>query len=409
MKKFATLVLLLLLFGVSSEGSVLQAMDFSQMQKEMKRLPTKKYAVTINVKAKKYGAKNKKDCTKAFQKALNDAEKKANGKKQARIIIPKGTYYLKGTLLIGSNIYIKAHKKARIIKKSKKFAYMIRSKIGKGGGYSGIHNVLIEGGIWDENFVKYTRDVGGSNMCFVHGNNIVFRNAEFCNNFGTHLIELCGVQNVLIEKCRMHGYQAVDTSIKKEAIQLDVVHPDVISKGYPYDNTPCRNVIIRNNKIYDYARGIGTHTSVDGIYNNTMFIYKNEIYNLWAEALYLFNFIRMRINDNRIWNVGKGILIKSTSEKVVKRKADKSKMVLEDNDYDIGIYRNYINANDSGGAVDTIAGIHVVGEEKRMIRGIDVAWNSVSSASELGIYFRYVLDSIPHDNIVVGEVKINNN
>ena len=81
-----------------------------------------KFAVTVNVR--KYGARNKKDSTKAFQKALDVAANKGSSKKKGRVIVPAGTYYITGTLLIRSNVYIKCDKKAKIIKKKSDFAYI---------------------------------------------------------------------------------------------------------------------------------------------------------------------------------------------------------------------------------------------------------------------------------------------
>lgn len=375
--------------------------------KSPQKLPTKRFAVTINVKSKKYGAKNRKDCTQAFQKAIDQAAKKGTGKRQGRVIIPRGTYYLKGTLIIRSNVYIKCEPGARIIKKSRKFAYMIRSRIGGGGGYRNIHNVLIERGIWDANYLKYTSTVGGSNMCFVHGNNVVFRNATFCNNYATHLIELVGMKNVVIEKCKLYGYRSYSNEVKKEAIQIDIAHSDkIISKGYPYDDTPCNNIIVRNNEIYDFARGIGTHSSVRGVYNNHVVIEDNNIHDLSAEAVYLFNFTDVTVNRNYMGNVGKGVLIKSSGKALYNRRPYVKEKILQDNDYNIKITNNRIEANQLGGATGTIVGIHAVGEEIRRIGGIEISQNQITSVGDLGIYLKYVINSMPYQNAVDRVIKI---
>ena len=55
-----------------------------------------------SLQIKKFGAKNdgKTDCRAAFAKAI----KKASAMKGAKIVVPAGTYYIKGPIVLASNI-----------------------------------------------------------------------------------------------------------------------------------------------------------------------------------------------------------------------------------------------------------------------------------------------------------------
>lgn len=364
-----------------------------------------KFAVTVNVR--KYGARNKKDSTKAFQKALDVAANKGSSKKKGRVIVPAGTYYITGTLLIRSNVYIKCDKKAKIIKKKSDFAYILRSKWKRASGYNAIKNVTIEGGIWDMEYRKYTSTVGGSHMCFVHASDLVFKDITFKRNYSTHMIELVGAKDVLITDCKMYGYKGYSKLAKKEAIQLDIVHSSkVVSRGDRYDDTVCRDITIRNNEVYNYPRAVGTHSAVKGVYNTNILIENNNFHDLSADAVYLFNFTNVTVRNNIMKNVGKGVVVKSSGDTLYNRRKGVKEVSLVNNDYNIIIENNRITANKSAGAFGSIIGIHAIGTSKKFIGGIHALNNQVSSSGELGIYMRYVKNSSVLGNQTKKKMKV---
>lgn len=395
------------LFGAPSivGESDVQAAEAPAVSTQPEVETPEKFAVTINIK--KYGAKNKKDCTKAFQKALDKASKRGNAKKKGRVIVPAGTWYLKGTLQISSNVYIQCDKKAKIVKKASNFAYMLRSKIKRASGYNGIKNVTVEGGVWDAGYRKYSSTVGGSNMCFVHGSNLTFKDITLRRNYSTHLIELVGVKDATITGCKMYGYKGYSKLAKKEAIQLDIVHSTkVISRGDKYDDTVCKNITIKNNEVYSYPRAVGTHSSVKGVYNDNIVIEDNNFHDLSADAIYLFNFINVSVRNNVMKNVGKGVVVKSSGDTLYNRRNGVRAVTLPGNDYNIWIENNVITANKSAGAFGSIIGIHAVGEKNKYIGGIHVSNNTVSSSGELGIYLSYVRNSSVEGNKCRKKMKI---
>ena len=250
-----------------------------------------KFVATYTITKKEFGAKSGKDSTKAIQAALDKAAKKGTAKKRAQVYIPAGTYYITKTLTIGSNTYLKCHKNAKIIKKSKNVLYMLRSAKNEKKGYNNIKNVTIEGGTWDAKFLKYNKETGGSLFFFVHSQNLEFLNLTLRNNYGTHLLELGGDKDVLIKGCKFYGFKRSSNDSDKEAIQLDICHnEEILPGGAPFDDTPCRNITIENNEIYDYPRAIGSHSMVEDIYPSDIVIRNNRIHDISENAVYAYNY-----------------------------------------------------------------------------------------------------------------------
>ena len=183
------------------------------------------------------GAKNdgKTDCRAAFAKAI----RKASAMKGAKIVVPAGTYYIKGPIVLASNVFIELQKGATL-----KFApeekyypvvsitnspfwcvHLLKSEniICRNLRYDaklvnndGIdpecsRNVLIEGVEFnngDDNVaIKSGRDNDGWNAK-IPSENIIIRNCHFK---GLHAVVIgsemsAGVRNVIVEDCDYAGY-----------------------------------------------------------------------------------------------------------------------------------------------------------------------------------------------------------
>ena len=183
------------------------------------------------------GAKNdgKTDCRAAFAKAI----RKASAMKGAKIVVPAGTYYIKGPIVLASNVCIELQKGATL-----KFApeekyypvvsitnspfwcvHLLKSEniICRNLRYDaklvnndGIdpecsRNVLIEGVEFnngDDNVaIKSGRDNDGWNAK-MPSENIIIRNCHFK---GLHAVVIgsemsAGVRNVIVEDCDYAGY-----------------------------------------------------------------------------------------------------------------------------------------------------------------------------------------------------------
>ena len=374
--------------GVKAEGLTAATADVTGEQ----------FVVTIDVTSKKYGAKSGKDSTEAIQKALDKAAKKATATKRAMVYIPDGTYYISKTLRIDSNIYLKCGAQANIVEKGTKCLFMLRSAENEKGKYKNVQNITVEGGIWDAKFNKFNKVSGGSLFFFVHAKNINIFNAELKNNFGTHLIELGAVDGVTITGCRLHGFKKSSTGNDKEAIQLDIAkNYEVLPDAKPYDDTPCKNVTITNNEIYDYPRGIGSHTSVKGIYYNNIMINNNNIHDVSAEAIYAFNYTNLTVDSNVIKRSGAGVVFKSFSPESPKnlysRKKGVSATKLDNYNYNVVIQNNSITTkNRTIEQSATTIGVFIYGTKTYPIKGCTVINNDIKSASS-GVYYKYVGNS----------------
>lgn len=95
----------------------------------------------------------------------------------------------------------------------------------------------------------------------IHGNNIVFENIHFLDCcVGTHILDLGGCENVVVNNCNFDGCYLVNSNSYREMIQIDYASSDGLpywgeSFNITYDNKPCKNVIITNN---DFSKGNGT-------------------------------------------------------------------------------------------------------------------------------------------------------
>jgi len=384
------------LYKVLSVILILSFCIFPQM--EGQAASTEKFVKTINVTAKKYGAKKGKDSTKAIQMALDEAAKLGTKKKRAKVVIPNGTYYIDRTLKIGSNTYLECGSKTKILKKSKNCLFMLRGQsTGKVGGTKDLSNITIKGGIWDARYIKRNDVSGGALFYFTHINNLEILDLTLRNCYGSHLIEVGAADTVRISGCNLYGYKKVSSWGEKEAIQLDLPHnSDIEPDAAPYDDTPCSNVVIENNKIHDYGRGIGSHSAVKNVYHKNITIRKNKIYNMAAEAIYINNYINLNITKNTITNVSSGVVIKGFDSKLATMftKPRKGAVItkLTNNDYNINITNNKITTKNAISKDASEYGIYIAGNKNFPLNGFLIKNNTISSASN-GMNLRYMNNS----------------
>lgn len=342
--------------------------------------------------------KSAKDITKEIQDTLDKAAKKAKNGKRAKVYIPAGTYKITKTLSIDSNVYLQCDKKAKFIKKNSKMLYMLRSKKNKKKGYNNVKNITVEGGVWDAKFLKFNKNSGGTLFFFVHADNLEFKNLTLKNNYGTHLIELGGARNVLISGCKLYGFKRSSNNDDKEAIQLDVCHNySILPDGMPYDDTPCANITIEKNEIYNYPRAIGSHTLVKDIYPSDITIKNNYIHDISQNAIYAYNYKNLTVENNKFDKVYAAVVFKTYAEEGKKTIFNRNKKVkamsLPDRNFNILIKGNKINTTNKKVSKDTMQlGIFVYGTDKYSIGGLRIENNDIKSAST-GIYLRYVKNS----------------
>lgn len=270
---------------------------------------------TVNITIK---AANNSDISKSVQQALDTARDKATDSIPYRVIIPKGTYKLKTPLEIYSNTQLYAVG-AHIIKESLSGG-MLRTAMPKFGyelkGYSGYRNITVEGGTWDGNAESKTYGEGKcsafSNFRFAHVTNLTLKNISITNNVGSHHLELGGADEVNITGCTFQGYKSGGVDGGKEAIQIDVMHSSDVFIGFPsFDDTPCRNISITNNRFINVNRGVGNHTAVMGVYFDKIMVKDNYFQDINQQAMICLNWRNSDITSNTMKNVGSGVDFKS--------------------------------------------------------------------------------------------------
>ncbi|MED1468603.1 glycosyl hydrolase family 28-related protein [Bacillus salipaludis] len=255
----------------------------------------------INVKDFGASGADTLDDTKSIQKALNQA----NLNNGALVVVPDGEYLLSGSLKIGSNTHLLLSDQT-VFKRNKAYTPMIRNNTKGAAGYLGNHDITIEGGMWEGNSSQFPSKF--NHMTFGHAKNIVIKNTRLFNSYGSHDIELAGVQNGKVLNNYIEGYRG---EYEKEAIQLDIVHN---AKNFPgfgeYDNTPCNQILIEGNTIVNHSRGIGNHTSVPGVFQTKIKIYNNHFKELQHEGIDALDFNKLYIRKNSFEEVGLGIEIR---------------------------------------------------------------------------------------------------
>lgn len=210
------------------------------------------------------------DDTKALQDCIDEV------KEGGTVYFPDGTYLVSGALIFYSNQHLKFSDKATVLRSDKSeplTRYLLASySEPEWSGYEGTHDVIISGGIFDgnENLTEHATLVNT-----VHCRNITVDGCRFVHCAHWHCIEINGTENATVQNCIFDGpsYTAKSDILYNEQIQLDmsrngsygpVYNCDGKLIDFCYDDTVCRNIVIRNNIFKcDGFPGVGHHGDID--------------------------------------------------------------------------------------------------------------------------------------------------
>ena len=206
------------------------------------------------------------DDTKALQACIDEV------RDGGTVYFPDGTYLLSGALIFYSYQTLKFSDKAVMLRSDKSeplTKYLLASySEPEWGGYEGTHDVVISGGIFDGN---KNLDERLTIMNTVHCSNITIENCRFVHCAHWHCIEINGTENTTIQNCIFDGpsYTFKTDNLFNEQIQLDmsrngsygpVYNCDGTLIDFKYDDTVCRNIVIKNNIFKcDGFPGVGHH------------------------------------------------------------------------------------------------------------------------------------------------------
>ncbi len=210
------------------------------------------------------------DDTKALQACIDEV------KDGGTVYFPDGTYLVSAALIFYSNQHLKFSDKATVLRDDKSTPmtrYLLASHSEpEWGEYDGTHDVVISGGTFDgnSNTTEHSTLVNT-----VHCNNITIENCRFVNCAHWHFIEINGTQNATVQNCVFDGptYTYINEGLYNEQVQLDMARHGSYGPVYncdgrlidfKSDDTPCRNIVIRNN-IFKCAGfpAVGHHGDID--------------------------------------------------------------------------------------------------------------------------------------------------
>jgi len=330
------------------------------------------------------------------------------GKYNLTIRIPAGTYELLRELRIFSNTTIIADSNARLMKNHLKGALLANDLSNDEGGYLTTENITIIGGIWDSSKIADIKK-GTESFRFIHATNVTVNDATICNvPENSHLLTFAGVKNGIVNNCTLYGY--VGTSYK-EAIHLDIVHDDIIvpsmqTKYLVYDDLACDGITITNTEISDYPRGIGSHSSVKGVYHKNITISKNNLHNLDEAAIKAYNYINLEISDNLIHNTGLGILVYTHITKEEDHYLEAlttTKKEEPPENYNIVIKGNTIQNISQISSVFAFKwgdAIRILGNDERPLSGVTIENNRIMNADRYGLF----LQNAPNSTIAKNQI-----
>lgn len=179
---------------------------------------------------------------------------------------------------------------------------IFRNKLdGTEGEYNGSGNITIEGlNFLGNNHTKAITVIG-----FAHSDKVKIKNCKF-DGFNTwHNIEINSSRNVVIEDCVFTNF-GQNIANPTEVIQLDLPnHEGTYPWACKMDNTPCRNITIRNNQFFNIATGtgvIGEHTYVQG-YRHENIVIENNVINDVDNFVYLLGTQNLKVLNNHGSNV----------------------------------------------------------------------------------------------------------
>lgn len=213
------------------------------------------------------------DCTPALRTALAT---RRNGWASARFTTP-GVYYVAQQVALGARtlIYIGA---GVTIKTPGTIALFVNGDGTGAGGYSGAGQLVFMG----EGVIDCNNGLGAANLS--HAEGVVFRGLTVKNGKDTHLLEINSSKDVLISECTFDGMAVTDGN-KHELIQIDYSYSSGFPFFGPYDNTPCRNVVVESCVFKNGHSGLGSHASPPAGLHNGITVRDCGFYSMTAYGI----------------------------------------------------------------------------------------------------------------------------
>lgn len=343
------------------------------------------------------------DDAPAIQAALNAARDAGGG----MVWVPVGTYKL-NTLPL--RIYKNTHlllADGAVMKRGTMVATMLLNGNANAYAYDGQGYITVEGGVWDAD----AQSAATPAMClsFGHAKNIKIRNLEVRNVPGYHAIEFNSIDTGIVENCRFEGYKDTGGRTFSEAIQIDLAKSSGVFGGFGnYDKTPCRFITITNCYFGEgWPRGIGSHSSVNGVTHKNIHIEGNYFYRTIEMAISSYQWEHVTIANNVVDDCGSGIRIKNINSSVPADTEDSSGSATNQsqNNYMISITGNLFRNIGSVAPAIRVAGDQDSTGANKYIYYVTITGNVIMSSAGsgdngVGIRLEYVSDATVVGNTV---------
>ena len=173
-------------------------------------------------------------------------------------------------------------------------------------GY-GYKNITVSGGDWNMNGKVKTM----FKLC--HAENCKIENVNAHNIKDAHFVEIAAVDGFSLLNSHFYDMN-VTVSDGREAVQIDVLHPDHI-QGYEHLSDEidylCKNITIDGCTFNGVRRAVGSHTVVQGKYYDNVKITNNQFINTVEKSILCYNLKNLTISGNDIYGNDVGIELKT--------------------------------------------------------------------------------------------------
>ncbi|XWX29925.1 glycerophosphoryl diester phosphodiesterase [Staphylococcus phage PG-2021_15] len=216
--------------------------------------------------------------TTRFQNILNEIRDNGGG----TLYVLPGTYEIKSRIKIYDNTTIIMTNQTKLLRCHNGGFFDNGDLNNNVGGYDGVSNITIIGGILDnnyENIDKYpTKQI--NMIALRHAKNITIKDLTFRNGITVHCVDMNGSKDVMFDGCRFEGYVNLNNASYKEALQISEYVTGGIDGGI-FDGTPCKNITVKNctfsssDILGGYDVCIGNHITANNVFNSNIKIYNN--------------------------------------------------------------------------------------------------------------------------------------
>ncbi len=244
-----------------------------------------------------------------IQAVLNRARNLTEGECM-EVRLESGTFRIDQCLVVYSNTRL-ILKPDTVMLRANEYRIMLKSYTDKKTpGYGNAHDIVIDGGIWDG--ASTTTDKYKKLIKFSHARNITVRNATIRRVSGKHCMTFAAIDGVRVQNVHFTEFVGyTDTERRRanaEQLHIDGISDDGVSEPneQPYDNTPCRDVVIEDCVFDGGYAAIGSHYPPFKGHGDGFTVRRCIFRNYQYPPIHVFHFDEICIKENLYINCAVG-------------------------------------------------------------------------------------------------------